>query len=49
MDTLNVWKALRRNRWLVLPVLLLTVFGLIEFGMILFTNTQLHWATESAA
>jgi len=27
MDTLNVWKALRRNRWLVLPVLLLTVLG----------------------
>lgn len=28
MDTLNVWAALRRNRWLVLPVLLLTVAGL---------------------
>src|SRR5436190_21975604 len=34
---------------LVLPALLLVVFGLIEFGMILYTTTQLHWATEAAA
>lgn len=27
MDTLNIWRALRRNRWLVLPVLIITLAG----------------------
>jgi Flp pilus assembly protein TadG len=34
---------------MVLPILLLLVLGLIHFGMLLFTATQLHWATEDAA
>jgi Flp pilus assembly protein TadG len=34
---------------LVLPVFLLFVFGIIEFGMLFFTTNQLHWTTESAA
>lgn len=34
---------------LVLPVFLLFTFGLIEFGMLFYTSTQLHWATEDAA
>ena len=34
---------------MVLPVLLLLVLGLIQFGMLMFTATQLHWATEEAA
>lgn len=34
---------------LLLPVLLLFVFGIIQFGMLMFTATQVHWATEEAA
>lgn len=34
---------------LVLPILLLFIFGLIEMGMLLFTSTQLHWASQDAA
>jgi len=34
---------------LILPVFLLFVFGLIEFGMLLFTTNQLHWTAEQAA
>jgi len=34
---------------LVLPVFLLFVFGLIEFGMLFFTVNQLHWTAERSA
>jgi len=34
---------------LVLPVMLLLLFGLLETGMLMFTSTQLHWAVEDAA
>ncbi|HET9159730.1 MAG TPA: TadE/TadG family type IV pilus assembly protein [Caulobacteraceae bacterium] len=34
---------------MVLPVVLLFVFGLVEFGMLLFTTSQLHWTAEQAA
>jgi Flp pilus assembly protein TadG len=34
---------------MILPVFLLFVFGLVEFGMLLFTTNQLHWTAEQAA
>jgi Flp pilus assembly protein TadG len=34
---------------MILPVLLLFVFGLIEFGMLMFTTSQLHWTAQQAA
>jgi Flp pilus assembly protein TadG len=34
---------------LVLPVLLLIVLGIFQFGMALFTSAQLHFATEASA
>jgi Flp pilus assembly protein TadG len=34
---------------LVLPILLLIVFGMIQFGMLLYTAAQLHWTVEDAA
>jgi Flp pilus assembly protein TadG len=34
---------------LVLPILLLIVFGMLQFGMLLYTSAQLHWTAEESA
>jgi Flp pilus assembly protein TadG len=34
---------------LVLPIVLLIIFGMLHFGMLLYTAAQLHWTVEDSA